>query len=44
LPSKFAGEKKKLTDVHGIALDTKNKLMYLANHGAGAGPRGFAFP
>ena len=36
----LAGEQTKLEDVHGIAIDTRKQLMFVANHGATSSPRG----
>jgi len=36
----LAGDQTKLEDAHGIAIDTKNNLMFVANHGATSSPRG----
>ena len=33
------GLKTQLEDAHGIAIDTKNQLMYVANHGHASNPR-----
>ncbi len=36
----LAGEQTKMEDAHGIAIDTKNKVMFVANHGATAADKG----
>lgn len=38
----LAGEQTKLEDAHGIAIDTKNNWMFVANHGATSSPKGSA--
>ena len=36
----LSGEQTKLEDAHGIAIDTKNQWMFVANHGATSSPKG----
>src|SRR5579885_1942768 len=38
----LSGEQTKLEDAHGIAIDTKNNWMFVANHGATSSPKGSA--